>query len=315
MATASNEKSNFGTGVRGLLALVAGCAIFALFALNSRYSWSWLWQVWSSDADYSHGFLVPLFSLFLLWVRRPLAPRRGNSVTWPAVATGVGLILGAAALANGGIYTRMLTMEAAAILPLLLGISLCCGGWAAGRWAAPSILFLVFMIPLPAVIGSQFAITLKQIATVSSTFSLQLLGIHAVAEGNTILLPNATLEVAEACNGLRMLTCFFALASAICLMSDRALIEKCLILASAPLIAILSNVIRITATGIAFELGDQKFAEMIFHDFAGWMMMPVALFFLWIETGLLTWLFEAPAESDLPLIGASSAGLSLAEKR
>ena len=102
---------------------------------------------WSVDPRYSHGFLVPLFSLFLLWFRRGMCP----SGLAPAAACwwGVALIAVGMVLRFGGVYAYMEWLESAALLPFLAGIAVLMLGWPGLRWSFPSIAFLLFMIPLP----------------------------------------------------------------------------------------------------------------------------------------------------------------------
>jgi exosortase/archaeosortase family protein len=109
------------------------------------------------------------------------------------------------------------------------------------------------------------------------------------------------LGVAEACSGIRMLTTFFALAVGLALVVKRPIWQKCIIVLSAPMVAILANVLRITATALAYEFGNEKLADMIFHDLAGWLMMPAGLLMLWFEIFLLSKLFQIDEEDGLAL--------------
>ena len=140
--------------------------------------------------------------------------------------------------------------------------------------------------------------SLQSLATICSTFTLQTIGIPAVSEGNIIWLTEKPLGVAQACSGLRMMTSFFALASGVALVIERPLWERWLIILSAPLIAIASNVLRISATAIAYEFGNEKMAEMIFHDLAGWLMMPTGLLLLWAELFLMSKVFQIEEEAN-----------------
>lgn len=279
-------------------AAIAAAAVCALFFFSESQSLSWMYDVWTNNPDNSHGLLVPIFAIVLLWTRRAMRPLEHARVSWVAFCLGVLLICGATAMNCFAIYTRVNVIGGASVIPFVAGICLCYGGWAAARWAWPSVLFLVFMVPLPKQIGTQLGSTLQHIATISSTFLMQLLGMPAVAEGNVIFLTHNSLGVAEACSGIRMLMSFFALTTALCFMIERAAWEKALIWISAPVIAVVANVLRITATGIAYEFGSEHLAELIFHDLAGWLMMPVGLLLLWIELFLLARLFPLVDEED-----------------
>lgn len=267
--------------------VIAGLVLCGSLIANEFRAWQWMCRIWMNNPDNSHGLLVPVFAIALLWLRRAMRPSSEAPISRLAFCLGMALVVSAAAMKCAGIYCRMMTLDAVSILPCLAGIVLCYGGWGAARWAWPSVLFLGFMIPLPMAVGSQLGGTLQRIATIGSTYLMQLLGMPAVAERNVIFLSEATLGVAEACSGIRMLMSFFALTTALCFLVDRTKCEKLLIWLSAPLIAVSANVFRITATGIAYECGSARLAELIFHDLAGWLMMPAGLMLLWLELFLL----------------------------
>src|SRR5262249_26497498 len=149
-------------------------------------------------------------------------------------------------------------------------------------------------------VGVALADPLQRVATIASTFLLQTIGLPAVAERNTILLNEAKLDVVTACSGLRMLVIFFALATAVALLIRRPIWEKCLVVASAAPIALASNVVRITVTGILQQSVGAEAAKAVFHDLAGWLMMPLALALLGLELRLLDLLFVEPSRTRAP---------------
>jgi exosortase len=139
---------------------------------------------------------------------------------------------------------------------------------------------------------------MQRLATVSSTFLLQTLGLTAGAEGNTIVLEGGRIGVVEACNGLGILFTFLATASAVALIADRPAWQKGLVVLSAVPIALVANITRITATGFLHETVGGPTADMVYHDLAGWLMMPFALVMLWAELSFFSLLVvdfeEAP---------------------
>lgn len=229
---------------------------------------------WATDPQYSHGFLVPLFAGYLLWRRRD---RLSTINEWEPRWWGFGIVVLAVAMRCTGYLFYQSWLESGSLLVCLLGISAAVGGRKALAWSGPSILFLVFMLPLPYRFQTMLGGTLQRIATIASTYALQTLGVPAVSEGNLILLSDTKLGVAEACSGLSMLITFFALTTAVAMLTDRSLIEKFAIILSALPLAILANVVRITATGVLFEAEQGEMARVVFHDLAGWLMMPLAL--------------------------------------
>jgi exosortase len=163
--------------------------------------------------------------------------------------------------------------------------------------------FLFFMLPLPYRLEVALAQPLQRLATEVSTYTLQTVGFPALSEGNIILLNDTEIGVVEACSGLSMLVGFFALSTGAALLIRRSLGEKIIITLSAVPIAIITNIIRITVTGIMHETLGSRLANLVFHDLAGWLMMPLALGFLWIELQVLSHLLvETVPSRPVPLV-------------
>ncbi|MCS6851589.1 MAG: exosortase/archaeosortase family protein [Gemmataceae bacterium] len=279
-----------------LLRLLSPGAVLSLGSVAAVLTWAYwptfcdLFRVWGRDPQYSHGYLVPIFAAVLLWLRRPLLLAGERTPTWWGLAP---LLAGIATrLAGGFFYVPWL--DAMSLLVVLSGVALLWGGTRAWRWSWPAIAFMAFMVPLPYRIEIALGGPLQHWATVASTYMLQTLGQPAVAEGNTILLKDVTLGIVEACSGLRMLVVFFALSTAVALLAQRPVWEKLLILVSAIPIALVTNVARITATGLLHEYAGSDIANAVFHDLAGWLMMPFALALLGLELWVLSRLLIAP---------------------
>jgi len=212
----------------------------------------------------------------------------------------------------GTAYFGYAPLARLSILPCLAGVTLIIGGWRALRWAWPSIAFLVFMIPLPGALASALRQPLQTLGTHMSVFVIQTLGIPAIAQGNVIVLTEGELGVVEACSGLRMLMLFFAICIGAALVMRCELWEKFLVAISAVPIAVVSNMTRITVTAVLYEMARKwpnvmstETAEWVFHDMAGFLMMPLAMLLLWGEMVLLSKLFFEP-------VSTSSLGMSLA---
>jgi exosortase len=254
-------------------------------------------RTWATNPQYSHGYLVPLFAAYLLWMRRDRLDRSALRPSWlglPVLGFGLGLRL------YGG-YFFYTWLEMIALIPCVAGLVLTLGGRAAGRWAWPAVLFLAFMIPLPYRVATSMSGPLQHLATVTSTFVMQTCGLPALAEGNVILLNDAEIGIVEACSGLRMLVVFFALATAVAMVARRPLVDRLIVLASAVPIALAANIARITATGALHEFTDSATANAFFHDVAGWFMMPLALVLLALELKLLAALIPVvPVERYRP---------------
>ena len=238
---------------------------------------------WVNDPQYSHGFLVPFFSGYLLWRKwgdglpalRPL----------PWLGGGLLLLTIGMRLAAGTLLFHQL--DAASLLLSLFAVTLIVGGLPLARWAGPALLFLVFMVPLPYELERNVGQPLKTAATVSSTFVLQTLGQPAIRDGNVILIDEVRLGVVDACSGLKMLVTFAAFSVGCVLLVNRTRFEKLMILFGIIPVAIASNILRITATGLAYTATSDKGTLEFLHDAFGWMMMPVGLAFLGLEVWVL----------------------------
>jgi exosortase len=276
--------------------VLAAISILATIALYSDVC-VWLVRSWYGNQDYSHGFFIPLVSLYLLWSE--YQRRGGAMVASPGgrdwiVATGL-MTLGIL-IRVLGVHSRVVTLEGLSLLPHLMGVLVLIFGTGAVRWALPGICYLAFMLPLPGAIAGSLSGLLQSVATQVSTFVIQMLGIPAVASGNIIVLSNGEVGVAEACSGIRMLYSFFALTVGVCMLIDRPLIEKVLIGLSAIPIAVAANCIRITATALAYEYMSAEFAAKFFHDIAGWLMMPIGFGLLLAVLMLLEKLIQTEPE-------------------
>jgi exosortase len=306
----------------GVLAALA-CLLVAFCWFNWQ-SFGVFVRVWSQP-DYQHGPFVPLFSLFLLWVRRDmLIPFTGRWSWW-----GLAFLALWAWMRLAAVYFNFGSLPEMSVLPFFAGLALFAGGWQVLRWGWPAIVFLAFMLPLPGDIQQGLSQQLQGIATRVSVFIIQTLGIPSVAIGHVIhLTDNRPLEVEQACSGLRMMTMFFALCIGAAFLIKKPLWEKLLIIASAAPIAIVSNVARIVITAICFEIAWrwpslinlEKTSEVI-HDWAGYLIeMPCGMLLLWLELTLLSKLLIPPLE-ERPLVmgslltGQATPGLARGGRR
>lgn len=240
-------------------------------------------DIWSSNAQYSHGFLVVPFAAFLLWHRRSLfTPERRNRWWIGAVL----LLIGCALKLVGGFYT-FAWPDRISILFLIAGAFGTLGGWPALRWAWPALAFLVFMVPMPGRAETLLSGPLQKFATLVSANILQTFGFFAQADGTVIILSEADLGIVEACSGLRMLLAFVALSTAVAIVIERPAWQRWALVAGAVPIALVCNIGRIVVTAIVLEVAGRKWADFFFHDLAGWLMMPAGLVLLWLELQFL----------------------------
>jgi exosortase len=224
------------------------------------------------------------------------------------------VILAVRAIAYEGNYHWV---ETATIVPAIACLTWTFGGWPLLLRAWPAIAFLVFMLPLPNAINTLISLPLQQIATTGSRFLLQLAGFWVIQEGNILHLstPFGTrpLDVAQACNGLKMLMSLAATVTATIALFPLPLWKRITLLVSAIPIAIVSNMIRIVATGWCYYLIAGELAAEWAHDISGWLMMPLALLLVGLELVLLSWLVPGAAEDEegrtmIPLLSGKGTG-------
>ena len=279
------------------------CLLYSYWPGLQRAAGAW------NDPQYSHGWIVPLFSIAtLFWWRQPIGP-----VERSARLAGLGLLVGSLALRLLVARYRIITIDMYTLVPALAGVMLLAGGWSGFRWGAMPIGFLIFMYPLPDEARRYLLGPLQIFATQVSTFAIQTLGIDAVREGNQIIVGERHLGVVDACSGLRMLTIFIALSVAIVMVGQMSWYERLVILASAIPIALAVNAIRITVTGVMYTV-DADLADKIFHDWAGYFMMPLALGFLFLERSVLASIFVVEGRNLATLQAGGASGSSGLER-
>jgi exosortase len=255
--------------------------------------------VWSSDENYTHGFLVPLISLYFA----NEATRKGPV----AVRSGLGLGLGMLGLCLGiKLATIVIPFPVASDYGLVVGLAGLCAALAGvdalrRYWFA--FFFLAFMVPLPVALYSMIANPLQLLVSQVATSMLNLIGIPSLCEGNMITLAGGNqLFVAEACSGMRQLTGFLALTTAWAYHTDRPIASRALLVGSSIPIAMTANVVRVTLTGVITYGFDPKYASGAFHTIEGLAMMGLGLLMLATFSALLD-----SVTSLIPATGRPSA--------
>ena len=275
--------------------IVFGCLIAAL-VLAYENMIRFTATYWAKDM-YSHGYIVPAFAAYLFWIRRRPLVDAEPVERW----AGVGVVAASLGLRVYAAYFDYNNFERLSFITALLGVCLIVGGKSMLRWAGPALAFLLFMYPLPSMLENSLLMQLQTVASILSTWTLQVLGVSAARQGNTISIDTLkeALQVAEACSGLRMLTIFGAMCFAMIMIVERPWWDKLVIFLSIIPIALISNVVRIVTTALLYLAFGQETAWLnkIIHDWAGFAMMPIGLGLLWIELAILSRL-TVPIESD-----------------
>lgn len=263
-------------------------SVIAFAILTNLVAWLYqpvlvgLVRQWWDEADYSHGFLVPLLSVYLVWERRE---RLRTLAGTPAGSGLVLLVAGVGLFLLGNVAAELFTMRVS-LLVIVAGLILYLLGRERLKLLAFPIVFLIFMIPPPAIVFNAITFPLQLFAAGTASASLDLLGLPVLREGNVITLAHATLEVAEACSGIRSLITLLALATAYAYFTQRDHWRRMILVLSSVPVAIVANAGRVVGTGVLAHFFGAGVAQGFFHTFSGWFVFVVAFVLLFAE-GLL----------------------------
>ncbi len=255
-----------------------------------KYSWLWALLIgmliviyypivprmvgdWDADPNSSHGFLIPFVAI---WFAHKAWPHIKH-IPLETSAWGLAfMLLGLITLGFGMTVHELFTSRISMVM-LIAGLSLTFFGPKVFRYLLLPIGFLSFMVPIPVTVYDALALPLRGLVTILATEGMQAVGLPVLREGNIIILPNVSLEVVEACSGMRSLISLIALGTAYAfLMLEGAWRRAVLMLATIP-IAVLTNVARVFITGVLARHFGSAAAEGFFHDFAGFAVFFVAL--------------------------------------
>lgn len=231
---------------------------------------------WMHDENYSHGFLVPLIAGYFLYLRRDELSRA------PVIPWNPGLVVlvwGVMQLLLGWLGMEYFTMRSSLVV-VLAGLVLFLFGTTLFRRMALPLLYLIFMVPIPYIIYDAVAFPLKLFVTKVSVATLKIAGVTVMREGNIIMFPATTLEVADACSGIRSLISLLALAVALAFFLQIAPWKRWLLICAAVPIAIVTNATRVIVTGFLAQYWGARAAEGFFHEFAGLAVFGVAMVLL-----------------------------------
>jgi exosortase len=227
---------------------------------------------WATDENMGHGFIVPVVAGFVAWQRRDAllaAPRVPN--LWGLFVVIFAALLSLVATLGAELFTARISFVIG-----LFGAVLYLGGT---RWIK-ILLFpfflLLFMIPIPAIVYSQLTLRLQLLASELGEALITLMGIPVLRQGNTLVLPSQTLDIAEACSGIRSLLSLLFMAAVYSYFFDKKVWMRWALLVATIPIAIGANGIRVGLTGLLSEI-DTKLASGAYHEAEGYIVFIVAL--------------------------------------
>jgi len=295
-----------GGALAPLIALaLLGAALWSYWPLART-----LFKEWQHDDNYSVGMLVPLVALYLVWRDRRGLGGAGIRPCFWAVA----LLVAAHGARTFGLVFLYESLQRYSMVLTVVALVLLVAGWAVFRRTIWIWLFLLLMVPLPGRVHNLISGPLQSLAASGSVFLLEAFGVTVSQDGHVIMLNNRVpLAVAEACSGLRMLTAFVVVAATMAFLVDRPRWQKAVLVVSSVPVAIACNLIRLCVTAVLYLLTSSELAERFFHDFAGWTMMPLAIFALmgelWIMKRLVVSEKDADGSSSNPSGRRPKAGL------
>ncbi len=240
---------------------------------------------WSTDDNYSHGFLVPLVAAYFLWRDR----ERWRAASLRYTPAGWAMVLLALAMFIVGTAGAEYFTARCSLVFLIFGLTWTFGGRPALRLAWFPIVYLLFMIPIPYVIYYAATFPMQLLASKAAAKGLAIIGVPFMQQGNIIHLPGYSLEVAEACSGLRSLVSLLALGAAYArLTQPRLAWQVVLFLCTVP-IALAANIFRVWATALGAYAISPKIAEDFLHEFSGIVVFVISFMLLFIIGGVFYW--------------------------
>ncbi len=228
----------------------------------------WMVIFWMRKEEYSHGFLIPAITLFLIWQKKDRLEQIRFDGSWTGFAV---VLLGITTFILGELSTLYIIIQYSFIV-VLFGFVLSVTGWRGMREIWVPLAFLIFMIPLPDFMNQELSAQLQLVSSQLGVAFIRLFNISVYLEGNVIDLGSYKLQVVEACSGLRYLFPLASLAFISAYFFKAAFWKRCVVFISSVPITILMNSFRIGVIGVLVEYWGVAAAEGFIHDFEGWVI-------------------------------------------
>lgn len=283
MATPEPNKSQFA--VRLTWQTIACWSLLAaLFLLLYASTLRGLLDDWLNDPDYSHGLIVPFVVAYIVFRRwttirqLPLEPR---------TLTAWGVILFSQLTFLAGYFGAEFFLQRSSIVVFLTGMILLLLGWNYLRHLALPLALLELCIPLPAVLMNQITLPLQLTASSGAEVVLRSCGIAVYRSGNILQLAQQTLNVGEACSGIRSLVSLFTLAVIMISFSSLHWMARIFFVASAVGVAVIANGLRVSGAGLLGYYCGERFTVGFWHLLEGWFVFVIAFIMLSVELKLM----------------------------
>ncbi|MCD4699418.1 MAG: exosortase/archaeosortase family protein [Phycisphaerae bacterium] len=244
---------------------------------------------WITDSNWTHGFIIPLFSLYLLYMRRGELFEARRKICFLGLAL-VLLAMVAEVVAVLRIHNHWLAQMSMVVM--LIGLVLYLGGISVIRVIWLPILFLLFALPIPELLYSRLAVPLQDIAASGAVMILEVLGVEITSTASALDVISRSgvthgLTVAEACSGMRLLMAFCALGVAMAYLDYKPIWQRLILVAAAVPIAVFCNVIRVAITCWMYYIDEPEMGQGFMHTFAGILMLLPAFAMLWALSWVL----------------------------
>ena len=274
--------------------------VFLLCGLNF-WQFKRLVAGWRIDPNWSHGFLIPLFSLYLVYTRWDQLKEAGRRVClWGLPIFLLSLFVLVYSFFPLGVnWFCQLSM-----IPLFLGVVLYLAGPAVLKITWVPIVYLVLAIPIPDILYQNIAYPLQELAAHSTTVLLRLCNVTIDVSASSLSITSISgkvhpLQVVEACSGVRSLMAFVALSAAMAYIDDRPVWQRLVLIGSSLPITMLCNILRVTATSTMFVIDQPELGKDFMHTFMGMALLVPALLMLLGLSWMMNHLFVEDDDEDV----------------
>lgn len=250
----------------------------------------WLVLSWVYNPYYTHGFLIPVVSCFIVWRKRRELKR-----TKPSNSGDIALALGIFVHIAGFVW-GIRFLSAFSLLIVLSGLILYFYGSKAARALAFPLGFLIFMIPLPFI--DEMGFSLQYISIHSSASLLETIGLPVATSGAEIILKDATFTIGLACSGINTLIALVALAAVLAYLLTGPTYKRAIVFVTALPIAILANILRIASIILVANYYDTGFATGFYHDISSLLFFLIALLCLVLLGRILGCRLRVPVQGE-----------------
>jgi exosortase len=264
--------------------VIGAILLAALGVFVTRAAWADIFEFAAKNEEHSHIFIVPLVAAWLVWVRnaRFRYTRPGGMVVGPII------VLFGWVVSSYGFYNGIQSLWHGGAVLIVLGCIVSVVGKNVLFRFFPAVAVLVFLVPVPGRIRQSIAQPLQNSLAKVTQQSLELIGIATDRSGNLLSINGQPVAIAEACNGMRMVFALILVTYAFAFgLPLRNSVRFLLILAS-PVAAILANTIRMLPTVYLYGYTSKELGDL-FHEYSGWIMLPVAFLMLYGIIRTLRW--------------------------